>query len=88
MQVETLLELGCNPEKVAATHGGTALLVSAQHGHRECVEALLEHGVASLDKRSAHGIAPLFVAAQGGHLEIVSHSRPFLSRDLGFVLIG
>ena len=86
--METLLELGCNPEKVAAAHGGTALLVSAQHGHRECVEALLEHGVASLDKRSAHGIAPLFVAAQGGHLEIVSHSRPFLSRDLGFVLIG
>ena len=82
-----MLELGCNPEKVAAAHGGTALLVSAQHGHRECVEALLEHGVASLDKRSAHGIAPLFVAAQGGHLEIVSHSRLYLLRAFGILAL-
>jgi hypothetical protein len=69
--VETLLELGCNPERAKrGPDGGTALYVACQRGEIGCVEALLEHGVAFVDKPAAHGSTPLFISCSAGELDI------------------
>jgi hypothetical protein len=50
--------------------GGTALYITAEHGHTEVAKCLVE-GKANVDLQTDNGCTPLSMAAQNGHADVV-----------------
>ncbi|XP_057300328.1 inversin-B-like [Hydractinia symbiolongicarpus] len=69
--VKTLLESKCSDPNAADIHGQTALHMSTQAGHLNCVKLLIENG-AHVDTVDVKHHIPLFYACASGHVEIVT----------------
>jgi hypothetical protein len=67
--VKLLLEKGADIT-AEDSHGETALLRAAHHGHERVVQLLLEKG-APIDTQNRDGMTPLYAAAQNGHEAVV-----------------
>jgi len=73
--VNTLLELGADPDR-ALLRDGNPLIVAAMQGHLAVVERLLDAG-ADVDRIVQYDETPLINAARAGHLPVV---RALLAR--------
>lgn len=67
--LNNILEAGINIDSLDS-HGATALLVSAKHGHEEGTRLLLKKG-ANVNAQNKHGETALHWAAKKGHNNIV-----------------
>ena len=64
-------EQGCEPINVVNSHGDTACMLAAMHGHLAAVSMLCSQG-ASVDLQNTYRCTALHWAVQWGHAKVVS----------------